>query len=84
MTVNIDLTDYGSSHPVLTGQIVRHLDNGIILAQDTGWVWIPKDQVRRVTEVGGKRWPETSETVGTPKTAKTVKTAARMEFADFP
>jgi hypothetical protein len=55
MTVNIDLTDYGSSHPVLTGQIVRHLDNGIILAQDTGWVWIPKDQVRRVTEVGGKR-----------------------------
>lgn len=36
----------------LVGETVRSLENGVILAQPRGWVWIPRAEIKRIREMG--------------------------------
>lgn len=49
--VRIESSDVDGKRSILSGQLVRVLDGGVILQQPGAWVWIPRDQVRRMTEV---------------------------------
>lgn len=36
---------------VLSGSLVRLLDGGAILAEGKGWIWVPKAEIKRLTEL---------------------------------
>jgi hypothetical protein len=50
--VQIEAADGAGMRSIVVGKTVRILDGGVILQRsDAGWIWFPKDQIRRITEV---------------------------------
>jgi hypothetical protein len=54
--VQIEAADGGGMRSIVVGKTVRILDGGVILQQSgAGWVWFPKEQIRRITEATDAR-----------------------------
>jgi hypothetical protein len=45
-TVSVEVSD----NREIRGKLVRALDSGLIISANDAWTWIPKSEVRRVSE----------------------------------
>jgi hypothetical protein len=48
--VEVEVGATKETRGILVGSVVRDLEGGLILSQPGKWVWIPKDQIRRISE----------------------------------